>query len=339
MQIKDNITAIAKPNEPKLQGPIKMVKLRSKDNVARNADLIMKSLENVTPINQETSAPVNTPTPETTPSVNPESTATVTNELPLTSEEVLKSKQDILGISAYRELVGNIIPFESIQTTSRRLKTNPVVPGNINRERNVNGINMILASEENEVSTEEMVPEDGMNGSLEETTPEETNYDNNQTFDFGSLPGMDGLEPPTEEYNNYSNDTSMDFEQSTNGSYNENVPGNNNDRLDEWLNKETGMTSSDDGIINEVSELQARRDANANNLANQREILEALRARIASNDELCRAKKRELEEDDMNITRELKDVLDEISRLKGIADEQEAFLGINEDESYMGKVA
>ena len=72
--------------------------------------------------------------------VKPEET---TNELPFTSEEVLKAKKDSLGIIAYKELAGEVLPFESIQAVSRRLKTNPVVPGNINRERNVNGTVMM----------------------------------------------------------------------------------------------------------------------------------------------------------------------------------------------------
>ena len=240
------------------------------------------------------STPVATETPKA---------AETTNELPLTSEEVLKAKSSSLGIIAYKELAGNIVPFESIQVVSRRLKTNPVVPGNTNRERNVNGTVMILETEINK-------------------TPE-TPVEQPQTFDFSSVSGLnnistDKVEEPAIETNTY----------------------DNNSKLDEWLSKETGTTSDttgNDAILNEVNELQAKRNDNVNTLANQREILEALRARIANNEALVSARKRELEEENMNLTRELNDVLAEINQLTNLANEQEAFLGISNDDDGMGK--
>ena len=118
--------------------------------------------------------------PESTPAseVKPEET---TNELPFTSEEVLKAKNSTLGIIAYKELAGNVIPFESIQVVSRRLKTNPVVPGNINRERNVNGTVMILSSELNK---------------------SEKTLEQPKTFDFSSLSGLTDKTTKVEEYDN-----------------------------------------------------------------------------------------------------------------------------------------
>ena len=101
-------------------------------------------------------------------------------------------------------------------------------------------------------------------------------------------------------------------------------------------NKETSReVNSDDKELNEVNELQAKLNDVKSSLATQKEILEALRARVANNETLVQAKRQEMEEENMNATRELSDILAEITRLKNKASEQETFLGIsNEDESY-----
>ena len=115
----------------------------------------------------------------------------------------------------------------------------------------------------------------------------------------------------------------------------------NNTKLDEWLNKETSTQplNNNDSMLNEVNELQNKLNDNANSLATQKEILEALRARIANNEELCRQKKLKLEEENLALTQELNDVLAEINQLTNLANEQEAFLGIKEDEVGMSKAA
>ena len=90
-------------------------------------------------------------------------------------------------------------------------------------------------------------------------------------------------------------------------------------------------------VLNEVNELQTKLNDNTSSLATQKEILEALRARIANNEALCKQRKQELEEENMNVTRELNDVLAEITKLTSLANEQEAFLGIQNDDETMGK--
>ena len=115
----------------------------------------------------------------------------------------------------------------------------------------------------------------------------------------------------------------------------------NDAKLDEWLNKETvgQPLNTDDAMLNEVNELQNKRNDNANSLATQKEILEALRARIANNEELCRQRKLQLEEENLALTQELNDVLAEINQLTSLANEQEAFLGISDAEVGKSKAA
>ena len=300
MQIKDNITAIINPSinaeEVKPQMPIKMAKLRavSIDMVVKNSDKLM---EPTWEVKKEEETKVETPTPveETKeqqapePQVAPETPKVESSEpapLPLTSEEVIRNKKDLLGIEAYKDIECNVVNLVDYKD-ARRLRVNEVVVGNANRERNINGDERVK----------------------EETKAAETT--GNSTFDFSNLGG----ETPTYD---------------------------NNTKLDEWLNKETTPSaSSNDKELNEANALQAKLNDVKSSLATQKEILEALRARVANNETLVQAKKQEMEEENMNATRELSDILAEITRLKNKASEQETFLGIsNEDESYgMGKVA
>jgi len=174
----------------------KVAKLSTFDSVQKKASALMsevrvqESKEEKTPEEpavaaqeiatptEETKEEVATPAEETT-KTTPEPTVTsepkAPTELPLTSEEVLRAKKDLLGITAYSDIEATISPIESIQSVSRRLKTNPVVPGNINRERNTNGINH------------------------EKVEPEVSNKvtEEKATFDFGALPGVE--EPSNEE--------------------------------------------------------------------------------------------------------------------------------------------
>ena len=122
----------------------------------------------------------------------------------------------------------------------------------------------------------------------------------------------------------------------------ENVEKQDNDvKLDQYLNKETSVEplNTNDAILNEVNELQNKRNDNVVSLATQKEILEALRARIAANEELCRQRKQQLEEENLALTQELSDVLDEISKLTSLAKEQEAFLGTSDREEGIAKAA
>ena len=307
MQIKDNITATINPSvnakEVKPQLPIKMAKLRSIEMFSKNSNKLMEptwevkkeEVSNVAPAPEtQVETPVATETKVEKKTKEPKQEATDVAPLPLTSEEVIRSKKDLLGIEAYKDIESNVVDLASYQN-ARRLRVNEVVVGNANRERNINGGERIKEK-------------------IKEEKPE------NKPFDFSSLGGMDetvgnNLETKVEE----------------------NVPGyDNNTKLDEWLNKETAPSmNSDDKVLNEVNELQANLNDNTSSLATQKEILETLRARIANNEALCRAKKQELEEENMNVTRELNDVLAEITKLTSLANQQEAFLGIsNDDESY-----
>ena len=283
MQNKDNITATECAKNLKSVGPQKMAKLRDKDTMAKNAEKIMQILEKKeleTPV-VEKNISVEIPKEDIKENVPiQEENNKEEIQLPFTSEEILKNKKDLLGIEAYKTLIGNIMAIKSIQETSRRLKTNPVVPGNINRERNINGIEMVVEPVKEEKST----------------------------FDFSSIPGVSKTEEIQEE-KKY-----------------------DNTKLDEWLNKENGISSSDP-VLNEVSDLQSVRDNTAASLANQKEILARLRERIENNKVLCEAKKKELREENMELTQELNDVLAEINKLTDVANQQEAFLGISQDDN------
>lgn len=295
MQLIDNITAVNFGDKANRSVPIKMVKLRAMDNVIKNANNIMKTLE-TTPVAVEETAPKVAEvenTVEATPmtEVNvPESTPVaemkapeINDELPLTSEEVLKSKKDLLGIEAYKDF-DSVISIDSIQGTSRRLKTNPVVPGNINRERNVNGQERVVKQR------------------IE--TP---------SFDFSSLPGVNKEEKIEETKITSTNDV----------------------KLDEWLNKETAPESpqinSDDTVLTEVTKLQTTLNDNTSSLATQKEILEELRARVANYEALCQARKKELEEKNMDVTRELNDVLAEINELTNLENQYKNELELDEE--------
>ena len=296
----------------------KLAKLSTFSNVKAKSSSLMAQVRTKTEPNIESeikteeknNTPVQNNVQATSEKVEEEKKEEVSQSLPLTSKETLEAKKDILGIDAYNDIEANILPISSIQMASKRLKTNPVVPGNVNRERNVNGISRVVETHEEPIENE--------------VSSDEKSFDENKTFDFGNLPGVDN------------NIESTDVENEVD-SYTESK-SDNNVKLDEWLNKETGVSRSNtDGVLNEVNELQARLNDNTSSLATQREILEALRARIANNEALCQARKKELEEENMNVTRELNDVLAEINQLTNLANEQEAFLGISGEEESFGR--
>lgn len=222
--------------------------------------------------------------------------------LPLTSEDVIRNKKDILGIEAYKDIESTTVNLVNYQN-ARRLRVNQVVIGNANRERNINGIERLKKQiPESQVTTNAAVK--------------------NEAFEFNNLNSINKI---NSEISNI---------QENNSQY------DNNTKLDEWLNKETSTSQTQTGIdkvLEEVNELQAKLNDNTSSLATQKEILEALRARIANNEALCRARKKELEEENLNVTRELNDVLSEINQLTNLANEQEAFLGISNDEDSIEK--
>lgn len=81
----------------------------------------------------------------------------------------------------------------------------------------------------------------------------------------------------------------------------------------------------------EFQTLMEQKETTADSLATQKEILMNLRKQVEQNNRLCEAKKRDLIEENMALTQELNDVLAEINRLSDTVNQQEAFLGINED--------
>ena len=322
MQIKDNITATSNPVNAHPEGPIKVVKLRSEDIFAQNADKLMEptwvtETKTETPVEAATSIEASaTPVQENQNSqVSPASNEEPKendNVLPLTSEEVLLSKKNTLGIETYKDVESNIINLKDYQN-ARRLRVNQVVVGNANRTRNVLGIERI--KEETEIENDNVEVE-------------------NQPFDFASVSRMnEATSTPS---------TEVEPEQEVNSKFEPEITAeveepkyDNDTKLDEWLNKENNSQSTvnvNDSMINEVNELQSERNDKANSLATQKEILEALRARIANNEELCRQRKLQLEEENLQLTQELNDVLAEINQLTSLANEQEAFLGISNDD-------
>ena len=146
MQIKDNITVTFDVDNPRVEPkPIKMVKLRSEDVFVQNAKkLIQSALE--TQKQEEVSKEVpkedEVQAKEVTESKVVEMPKEEVKEeavpLPFTSEEVIRSKKDLLGIEAYKDIESNIVNLASYQN-ARRLRVNEVVVGNANRVRNING--------------------------------------------------------------------------------------------------------------------------------------------------------------------------------------------------------
>lgn len=116
-----------------------------------------------------------------------------------------------------------------------------------------------------------------------------------------------------------------------------------NVRLENYLSQGTTNLESnsvDDVNIIEINSLMKEKETTEDSLQTQKEILANLRKRIEQNKVLCEAKKQELIEENMALTRELNDVLAEINQLSDIATQQEAFLGNSvEDNSYGKRIA
>lgn len=95
------------------------------------------------------------------------------------------------------------------------------------------------------------------------------------------------------------------------------------------MNSET----KEDSNVVEFQTLMEQKASTADSLATQKEILMNLRKQVEQNNALCEAKKRELIEENMALTQELNDVLAEINQLSDTVSQQEAFLGIADEES------
>ena len=107
-----------------------------------------------------------------------------------------------------------------------------------------------------------------------------------------------------------------------------------------WLrNEETNITKNvkeetkEDSNVVEFQTLMEQKATTADSLATQKEILMNLRKQVEQNNALCEARKRELIEENMALTQELNDVLAEINQLSDTVSQQEAFLGIADEES------
>ena len=112
-----------------------------------------------------------------------------------------------------------------------------------------------------------------------------------------------------------------------------------------WLRNEDTKISKgvkeapkEDSNVVEFQTLMEQKATTADSLATQKEILMNLRKQVEQNNALCEARKRELIEENMALTQELNDVLAEINQLSDTVSQQEAFLGIA-DEEIKGKTA
>lgn len=107
-----------------------------------------------------------------------------------------------------------------------------------------------------------------------------------------------------------------------------------------WLRNEDTTISKgvkeepkEDSNVVEFQTLMEQKATTADSLATQKEILMNLRKQVEQNNALCEARKRELIEENMALTQELNDVLAEINQLSDTVSQQEAFLGIVDEES------
>ena len=107
---------------------------------------------------------------------------------------------------------------------------------------------------------------------------------------------------------------------------------------DTTISKGVKEAPKEDSNVVEFQTLMEQKATTADSLATQKEILMNLRKQVEQNNALCEARKRELIEENMALTQELNDVLAEINQLSDTVSQQEAFLGIA-DEEIKGKTA
>lgn len=106
----------------------------------------------------------------------------------------------------------------------------------------------------------------------------------------------------------------------------------NEETAQKTLQPKEEISNDENNDVVEYQTLVEQKETTADSLATQKEILMNLRKQVEQNNRLCEAKKRDLIEENMALTQELNDVLAEINRLSDTVNQQEAFLGISEEE-------
>lgn len=314
--MRDNITAIYDSNfygdnVSRVGG--KIVKLSTFVNASKNTADLMAAV-----IPHE----VETKVENVESSIMPEVQAIDVNQVAATGEIDNNSTEKQVDVTPIVD--ENIIPLPSKETLEARCKALNVVTyndlvGNItleaNRKLRVNILVMNILNHARKVIALDPIISQGItNESESSVTIEDEMLDDNLETKIQDTIDEDNL------YNNVESNS-------------DNVV-----KLDEWLNKETStIKSTADRILDEVTALQAKVNDSADSLATQKEILAKLRERIANNEVLCQERKRQLEEENMALTQELNSVLAEINQLTDQAYQQEAFLGIKDEELIGGK--
>ena len=230
------------------------------------------------------------------------------NVIQFPSKEVLEKKSKDLNVVFYNDVLATIIHLDSY----RRLRVASLV------------YKILLHTKKVVALTPE--PINSLNGNIQQIPNKENNIvqspkkeePKKETFDFSQV-------------SNVTLNNSADVNSSK-------APIDNEVKLDEFLNKNIIHSESqstvetsfvDNKIMNEINSLLKENSNTEDSIATQKEILANLRKRIEQNKALCEAKRQELEEENMALTQELNGLLAEVNQLSDIANQQEAFLGID----------
>ena len=230
------------------------------------------------------------------------------NVIQFPSKEVLEKKVKDLNVVFYNDVPATIIHLDSY----RRLRVASLV------------YKILLHTKKVVALTPE--PINSLNGNIQQIPNKENNIvqspkkeePKKETFDFSQV-------------SNVTLNNSADVNSSK-------APIDNEVKLDEFLNKNIIHSESqstvetsfvDNKIMNEINSLLKENSNTEDSIATQKEILANLRKRIEQNKALCEAKRQELEEENMALTQELNGLLAEVNQLSDIANQQEAFLGID----------
>lgn len=118
-------------------------------------------------------------------------------------------------------------------------------------------------------------------------------------------------------------------------------PNNNEVLLDKFFKEGRTDVENDQDIgndyIDQITALTKEKESIKESLDTQKEILANLRKKMEQNKVLVEAKKQELVEENMALTQELNDILAEINQISDITNQQEAFLGISNDNNSFTK--
>lgn len=232
------------------------------------------------------------------------------NVIQFPSKEVLEKKSKDLNVVFYNDVLATIIHLDSY----RRLRVASLV------------YKILLHTKKVVALTPE--PINSLNGNIQQIPNKENNIvqspkkeePKKETFDFSQVSNIDLTNVVQSEVN--SSKAVVD----------------NEVKLDEFLNKNIIHSESqstvetsfvDNKIMNEINSLLKENSNTEDSIATQKEILANLRKRIEQNKALCEAKRQELEEENMALTQELNGLLAEVNQLSDIANQQEAFLGID----------